>query len=89
MWIYTRPRNEHDRRFLLNLDHFPLLTVNQLGERFFVDAGTGGETATLAATGSLEEAEGLVKRIFEALETGKTALDLNADRVLERLNSER
>lgn len=79
MWVYTRPRNEHDRRFMLNLDHYPTITVNQLGERFFVDAGTGGETATLAATASLEEAERLVKHIFEALEAGKTALDLNVE----------
>jgi hypothetical protein len=77
MWVYTRPRNEHDHRFLLNLDHYPSITVNQLGERFFVDAGTGGETATLASSNSLEEATELVKQIFEALEAGKTALDLN------------
>lgn len=78
MWVYTRPRNEHDPRFLLNLDHYPSIAVNQLGDRFFVDAGTGGDTATLASTGSAEEANGLVQQVFEALEAGKTALDLNA-----------
>ena len=78
MWVYTRPRNEHDHRFLLNLDRYPSVTVNQLGERFFVDAGTGGETATLASTESQEEATEIVQQIFDALEAGKTAFDLNA-----------
>lgn len=76
MWIYTRPRNEHDPRFLLNLDHYPSIAINQLGERFFVDAGTGGDTATLASSDSAEEATGLVQQIFAALEAGKPALDL-------------
>ena len=79
MWVYTRPRNEHDHRFLINLERFPNIAINQLGERFFVDAGTGGDTSTLASTASQEEAEGIVQHIFEALEAGKTALDLKAD----------
>ncbi len=80
MWVYTRVRHEHDPRFLINLDHYPSLAVNQIGERFFVDAGTGGETATLVSTNSLEEATGFVQQIFEALEAGKIALDLSLDR---------
>ena len=80
MWVYTRPRNEHDHRFLINLERFPTIAINQLGERFFVDAGTGGDTSTLASTESQQEAEGIVQHIFEALEAGKTALDLKTDK---------
>ncbi|MCW3097482.1 MAG: hypothetical protein JWL77_3100 [Chthonomonadaceae bacterium] len=80
MWVYTRARHEHDPRFLINLDHYPSIAINQLGERFFVDAGTGGDTATLASTGDAEEANGFVRQVFAALEAGKIALDLGADR---------
>jgi hypothetical protein len=79
MWVYTRPRNEHDHRFLINLERFPTISINQLGERFFVDAGSGGDTSTLASTESQAEAEEIVQHIFDALESGKTALDLKAD----------
>ena len=78
MWVFTRPRNEHDHRFLINLESFPSIAINQLGERYFVDTGTGGDTATLASTDSQEEATNIVQQIFEALEAGKTALDLSA-----------
>jgi hypothetical protein len=80
MWVYTRPRNEHDHRFLINLDMYPSISVNQLGERFFVDAGAGGDTATLASTDSQEEANGLVQQIFDALDAGKTGLDLGVQK---------
>lgn len=79
MWVYTRRRHEHDPRFLINLDRYPSVSVNQLGERFFIDAGSGGETATLASTNSEEEAYEMVQHIFDAMETGKSALDLSLD----------
>lgn len=79
MWVYTRPRNEHDHRFLINLERYPTITVNQLGERFFVDAGSGGDTATLASTESQEEANQILKHLFDALAAGKTAFDLKAE----------
>jgi hypothetical protein len=80
MWVYTRARHEHDPRFLINLDHYPSIAINQLGERYFVDAGTGGDTATLASTGDPAEANGFVERIYAALEAGKTALNLGEDK---------
>lgn len=80
MWVYTRKRHEHDPRFLINLDHFPSIAVNQLGERFFIDAGTGGETSTLASTTTEEEAHKLVQEIFDALEAGKIAIDLGLEK---------
>ena len=79
MWVYTRPRNEHDHRFLINLERYPTITVNQLGERFFVDAGSGGDTATLASTESQDEATEILKHLFDALAAGKTAFDLKAE----------
>lgn len=79
MWVYTRRRHEHDPRFVINLDHYPSIATNKIGERFFIDAGTGGDTTTLASTDTEEEATGIVERIFEALVTGKTALNLGDD----------
>jgi len=79
MWVYTRRRHEHDPRFVINLDHYPSIAINKLGERYFVDAGTGGDTTTLASTDTEEEATRFVQQIFDALEAGKTALNLGAD----------
>ena len=79
MWVYTRQRHEHDPRFVINLDHYPLIAINQIGERFFIDAGAGGDTTTLASTDSEEEAAQFVQQIFDALKAGKTALDLGED----------
>jgi len=79
MWVYTRRRHEHDPRFVINLEHYPSIAINQIGERFFIDAGTGGDTTTLASTDTGEEATGIVERIFEALLSGKTAVNLGDD----------
>jgi len=79
MWVYTRRRHEHDPRFVINLDHYPSIAINKLGERYFVDAGTGGDTTTLASTDTEEEATKFVQQIFDALEAGKTALNLEGD----------
>ena len=79
MWVYTRRRHEHNPRFVINLDRYPSIAINQLGERFFIDAGTGGDTTTLASTDSEEEATKFVQQIFDALAAGKTALNLGED----------
>jgi len=79
MWVYTRRRHEHDPRFVINLDHYPSIAINQIGERFFIDAGTGGDTTTLASTDTEEEATKFVQQIFDALEAGKTAINLGGE----------
>jgi len=76
MWIYNRPRNEHDNRFLLNLDHGSRINVNALGEHWFVEVMLGSEAIPIASTDSQEEAIALQKRIFEGLKAGEKALDL-------------
>lgn len=76
MWVFTKPRNEYDVRFLLNLDLCSRVGINQLGERWFVEVTLGTETVPVASAGSQEEAAALMGRIFGAIEAGKQGLDL-------------
>jgi hypothetical protein len=77
MWVYTKPRNEHDKRQLLDLAHFSVVTVSQLGERWFVDAVMGSDSSPLASANSQEEANTIVEYIFDSLKAGENAIDLN------------
>lgn len=78
MWIYSRPKNEHDNRFVLNLDLCSRISVNQLGEKWFVEVMLGAEAVPVAAAPTQEEAMGLLLQVFEALRSGDNALDLAA-----------
>ncbi len=78
MWIYTKPRSEHDSRFLLNLDHCSRINISQLGERWFIEAMLESESIPVAAAGSQEEATALLKQVFDGLKSGEKALDLDA-----------
>ncbi len=76
MWIYTKPRNEHDNRFLLNMALCSRVSVNQLGDRWFIEVTLGTEAVPVAATGSREQALALVRRIYEGIRSGEQAMDL-------------
>src|SRR5579872_1683729 len=78
MWIYTRPRNENDNRFLLNLDLCSRVNVSQLGEKWFVEVILGSESFPVAAMGSREEAVDIVQQVFDSLKADEKALDLAA-----------
>lgn len=78
MWIFSRPRNEHENRFLLNLDQSSRINLIQLGERWFVEVMLGTESVPVAAANSPEEAAALIKQIFDSLLAGADALDLDA-----------
>ncbi len=78
MWIYSKPRNEHDTRFLLNLDQCSRINVTQLGEKWFVEVFLGSDSFPVAAAPTQEEAIGLMKRIFDSLKGGEKAFDLDA-----------
>jgi len=79
MWIYSKPRSEHDNRFLLNLDLSSRINLSQLGERWFIEVMQGTESHPIASTTSSEEATELLNRIFEGLNSGEHALDLQSD----------
>lgn len=79
MWIYTKPRNEHDIRFMLNLDLCTRVNVNQLGERWFLDVTLDSESIPVASSASEQEAFGLLQLVFDSLKNGRKALDLVAD----------
>ncbi|HZT42154.1 MAG TPA: hypothetical protein VFA07_08185 [Chthonomonadaceae bacterium] len=78
MWIFSRPRNEHESRFLLNLEQSSRINLIQLGERWFVEVMLGTESVPVASASSPEEAAALIKRIFDSLRAGEAALDLEA-----------
>ena len=78
MWIYTRPKTEHEPRFLLNLDESWRIAISQLGEKWLIEVTFGTESTPVATASSGEEAVSLVSRIFEALKNGEKALDLAA-----------
>ena len=78
MWIFSRPRNEHENRFLLNLDQSSRINLIQLGERWFIEVMLGTESVPVASANSQEEAATLLKRIFDSLLAGAEALDLEA-----------
>src|ERR1044071_4642309 len=76
MWIYSKRRNEHDNRFLLNLDLCSRINLTQLGEKWFIEVMLGSEAHPIAFTTSQEEAAELLQQIFESLKSGEKALDL-------------
>ncbi len=77
MWIFTRPRSEHDMKFMLNLDQCSRIQLTQLGERWFVEVMLGTESVPVASAGSVEEAAELLALVFEAIRSGDNALDLS------------
>ena len=76
MWIYSKRRNEHDNRFLLNLDLCSRINLTQLGEKWFIEVMLGTEAYPVAFATSQEEVADLIQRIFESLKAGEKALDL-------------
>jgi hypothetical protein len=78
MWVYTRSRGEHDRRFLLNLSHCSRISVSQLGERWFLEVILGNDTLPIASVNSQEEAETLLERLYACLKADAKAMDLDA-----------
>ena len=79
MWIHTRPRSEQDNGLLINLDQCGRVQVSKLGEKWFIEAMLGSDAYPIAAAGSQEEAHALLKRIFDSLNAGEKALDLEAE----------
>src|SRR5437762_14054198 len=78
MWIYSRRRNEQDHRFLMNLDLCSRINLTQLGEKWFIEVMLGADAHPVATLNSQEEADALLKQIFENLQAGAAALDLEA-----------
>lgn len=76
MWVFTKPRNEHERRFMLNMDHFARITVSQIGEKFFVDAVMENDTFSLAAAASSAEADSIIDYVYESIKAGEKAIDI-------------
>jgi hypothetical protein len=77
MWVYTKPRSEHDIRFLLNLDQCSRINLSQLGERWFIEVFLGSDSFPIAAAPSQEEAIRILRTIFDSLKAGEKALDLD------------
>lgn len=77
MWIYSKTRGEHDRRFLLNLDHFANISLSQIGEKWYVDVMTRDDSTSIATLETQEQAETVIRRIFDSIAKGEQALDLD------------
>ncbi|HLJ56603.1 MAG TPA: hypothetical protein VKT77_16310 [Chthonomonadaceae bacterium] len=78
MWVFTKSRDEHDHRTLLNLDLGSRISVTVLGERWFIDVMQASDTVSIAQVGSEEEAKEIFRRIYDALAKGENAIDLDA-----------
>src|SRR5690348_966595 len=78
MWIHTMPRSEYDVPFLLNLALCSRVNISQLGERWFIEVMLESEAVPVATARTQEEAMGIVRRIFDAIRAGESALDLSA-----------
>jgi hypothetical protein len=78
MWISTKPRSEQDMSFLLNLDQGSRINISKLGERWFIEVMVDSEGFPVASANSQEEAQAIVKQIFDSLRDDVKALDLNA-----------
>ena len=87
MWVYTKPRHSGDKRFLINLDTVPQISMSQLGELWFVDAGAAGDTIALAALTSEPDGRAVMKAIYAAIEEGRQAIDLET--VVAEVNARR
>lgn len=77
MWIRTKPRSEHETRLLVNLDQSSRITISKLGERWFIEVMLGTDAFPVASAKSQEEAEALLKSIFDSLHSDEKALDLS------------
>lgn len=78
MWVFTKPRGEHDRRSLLNLALCSRINISQLGDRWFLEVILGNDTFPIAALNSLEEADNLLHQIFDHMRTDEKAMDMAA-----------
>ena len=76
MWLLSRPRSEHDNRFLLNMELGSRINLTTLGEKWFVEVVVGTESHPVAVAGTGEEANAILKRIFDAVAAGDHSLDL-------------
>src|SRR5438552_74593 len=81
MWIYSKRRGEHDLRYLMNLDQCSRINLTQIGERWFIEVMLGSETVPIAQVNSQEEADAILREIFESLAEGKSALDLDSPEI--------
>ena len=76
MWIYSKPKNEHESRFLLNLDQCSRINISQIGERWLIEAMLESESIPIASAGTSDEASEMMTLLYESLESGRVALDL-------------
>jgi hypothetical protein len=83
MWVYSKSRGEHDNRFMVNLDQVSRINVSQLGGKWFLEVILGSESFPVAAAASREEVLLILARIFDGIQAGERALDLDATRGME------
>jgi hypothetical protein len=83
MWIYaSQPLARDASRRIINLHNFDTISVTNERSEWVVIASQGnpmnpsGETVTLAKVSTQEQAIAIQDRIFRALASGKTGIDL-------------